>query len=359
MNYESLPDYDNHEVVVAGADATTGLRSFIAIHNTNLGPAAGATRYLEYRSEREAISDILRLSRLMTYKCALAGVPHGGGKGVIISDHRYRKSASLLRAYAKQVQSLNGLFFTGEDVGMTREDVQIMSQETNYVIGKSLQRKEPSYWAALGVFYSIQEALKSYFGSSEVSGRSFAIKGLGKVGYHLCFLLNQHGGRIFAADSNEDRLKDVSNDFPKITPVPTEYIQYLDVDVYSPCALGKDINDKVIANMKCRIICGGANDQLSTKHDGELLHSRGILYVPDYLANAGGLISVITELNGEHYSSSRLEQKVLVIRNNARDVIQQSLAQNCPTSNIADRLAEAIFNPTKLPQAVSTHRHGR
>lgn len=343
LDFSKFPQFDDHEAVVFVSDAEIGLRGFIAIHNSNLGPATGGTRYWNYRSEGDALRDVLRLSQAMTYKCALARVPHGGGKGVIIANSHHPRKKQLVAAYAKRINLLNGNFITGEDVGINEDDVRVMLKHTSFIIGKPNVAGDPSPWAALGVFYAMQGALEKVLGSAGVHGRTVAVKGIGKVGFALCGLLYKSGARLVVADIDSSRIRLARREFPGVKVVSPPEIHRQKVDVYAPCALGDEFNKKTIPQLRCGIICGGANNQLASPEDGFRLHSWGILYVPDYLANAGGLINVAAELDKRGYSRRRVVRKVRGIRNTTKKIIQLSRKQNKPTSEIADRLAESIF----------------
>ncbi|MEK7193678.1 MAG: Glu/Leu/Phe/Val dehydrogenase dimerization domain-containing protein [Patescibacteria group bacterium] len=336
-------EFDDHELLTCFSDKKSGLRGFIAIHNTNLGPATGGTRYWHYRSERDALHDVLRLSKAMTYKCALARVPHGGGKGVIMANSNHHSKKEFLEAYAKRINLLNGSFYTGEDVGLTKEYVETLARHSRFIIGRERFAGNPSPWAAKGVFYAMEAALEAVFGSPEIQGHTFAIRGVGKVGEMLCNLLYDRGGEITIADINSDRIKSVKRKFPRVSVVSPAEIHKQRVDVYAPCALGDEFNKKTIPQLRSQIICGGANNQLSSSEDGNRLHSWGILYIPDYLANAGGLINVVAEIDSGGYSRRKVERKVKGIKNMAKKIIELSVKKNQPTSEVADRLAEEIF----------------
>lgn len=349
MNYDitKLLEYDDHELVVFADDQKTGLRSFIAIHSTNLGPATGGTRYWRYDSEEEALRDALKLSRAMTYKCALAGVPYGGGKGVIMNHPTKPKSKEMLRAYAEKVNLLKGSFSTGEDIGIEIKDIKILLRYSKYINGKPNVAGDLGPWTALGIFSAIKAALNGVFGNAEIVGRTFAIKGLGKVGLEVCDLIYASGGRVIGADINSEQIKTAKKRFPKIRIAGPLEIHRKRVDVFSPCALDSDLNSKSIAELRCQIVCGGANNQLASQEDGERLRKRGILYIPDYLANSGGLINAVAELDKRGYSRRRVEQKVRAIGQTAKKIIELSLRKNKPTNEIADRMAEQIFNRKK------------
>jgi leucine dehydrogenase len=342
MNPSHFPEFDNHELVVQLDDPRAGLRGFIAIHNTNLGPAAGATRYCRYASEEAALRDALRLSRAMTYKCALAGVRYGGGKGVIMVGPKQKKTTALLQAYARRVNELKGLFYTGEDVGLNHRDVSTMAKETKFVIGRSKQC-DPPFWTAVGVFCAIRAGLEAVQGTSEVAGKTFAIKGLGKVGSALCRQLYKAGGHIIAAEIDRERVRSAKKEFPRIHIVSPVLIHRQKVDVYSPCALGNEFTSRTVRELRCKMVCGGANNQLASSKEGKALHRRDILYVPDYLANSGGLINVLAELDRRSLTREALLRKVCAIGKTTRKILAISAAKHLPTSKVADWLAEARF----------------
>jgi len=344
FNITKLPEFDGHEAVHFFSNKKTGLRCFISIHNRNRGPALGATRFWHYQFEEDALRDSLRLSRAMTYKCALAGIRYGGGKGVIIADKKKTKTSSLICAYAKAVDSLGGIFRTGEDVGMNNRDVRIMAEETQFVIGKIPKRSDnPAYWAALGTLYSSQTALKAVFGSSDVAGRTYAIKGLGKLGLELAKLIVDLGGEVIGADLEKGVIAKAKKQVPSIKIVSPSVIHKQKVDVYSPCAMGREFNDKTIKELRCQIICGGANNQLSSREDGVNLCKMDILYIPDYLANAGGLINVAAELRPEGYDRKWVVNKCKAIAKTTEMIIKKANRHHKPTSEVADQLAEKIF----------------
>lgn len=340
---EELSEFDGHKMVSFIHHADTGLRGFIAIHNTRLGPATGGTRYWRYDSEADALRDALKLSKAMTYKCALAGVAYGGGKAVIMQDARHPKGAPLLRAYAGMINTLNGSFYTGEDVGMTERDVEFLARHAKYINGLPDRAGDPAPWAGLSVFYAMEAGLKAVYGSASMRGKTFAIKGLGKVGSELARLIFERGGDVTGADVSREAVKRAMRRFPKLKIARVRDIHTLPVNVFSPCALGGDFNGRTIPQLKCDIVCGGANNQLVSARDGERLHERGILYVPDYVANAGGLINVTEEWNKKGYSREEVAKKVKEVGKTTTHIISLSQKKHRPTSITADRLAEDIF----------------
>ncbi|MFY9463165.1 MAG: Glu/Leu/Phe/Val dehydrogenase dimerization domain-containing protein [Candidatus Sungiibacteriota bacterium] len=346
---EELPEFEGHKLVSFIYDKRVGLRGFIAIHNTNLGPATGGTRYWIYDSEKDALSDALRLSKAMTYKCALAGVSYGGGKGVIIRNPRRPKNDALLQAYAHAVNLFNGSFYTGEDVGMTEHDVEFLAGHCKFINGLPGRAGDPAPWAALGVFHAIEASLHAVFGTAAMEGRTFAIKGLGKLGSELARLIFEQGGEVYGADISADAVKKAVKRFPKLKIIKAAEIHTIKADVFSPCALGGDFNGKTIPQLKSDIVCGGANNQLVSAQDGARLQERGILYIPDYVANAGGLISVTEEWNRAGYRVENVRRKVAAIRKTVTHIIEKSRKDHAPTSVVADRLAEDIFLGGKAP----------
>lgn len=339
-----LSNFDRHKLIKPIIDQQNKPIGFIVIHNTNLGPAAGGTRMLPYKSVNEALNDALNLSRAMTYKCAVSNVRFGGGKGVIIGDPVKNKSLKLLKLYARTVDSLNGKFFTGEDVGINEEDVQYMLKFSPYFIGKSNLAGDPSPFAALSVYYSMKVAAKERFGWSSLNKKKVAIKGIGKVGYRLAELLYKEGTQIFVADINKLALKKLITKVPRINLVSPREIISLDVDIYSPCALGNEFTTDNIKRIKTKIICGSANNQLSSDKIDQWFHDHNILYIPDFVANAGGLINVIDELNRKGYKRIRVVRKINEIKKTVKKIIALSKKNNTPTGQIANKMAENIFN---------------
>jgi leucine dehydrogenase len=336
--YKLLPEFKNHEQVIELNDPSSGLKGFIAIHNTTLGPALGGTRIFPYESKLQALKDVLRLSHAMTYKSAIAGLKFGGGKGVIIADPKDKNIKKILRAYAEKISELKGRFHTGEDVGLSEDDVQYLLKFSPYFIGKSNQAGDPSPYAALSAFFCIKVALKNKFGSEKIKGRTFAIKGVGKTGGELARLIYKEGGNVIVSDIDQAKTKKLTLDMPKITVVPTSEIQKQVCDVYAPCAMGDDIKLSDVKNIKAAIICGTANNQLTTPEVAESLFKNGIIHIPDYIANAGGLIDVSAELWKGGFSKRR----VLKTIKNLRPVLTKILSESKKTSKNPDVEASII-----------------
>jgi len=333
-----------HELITRFSDPVSGLDGWIAIHSTKRGPAVGGTRYLAYPNSDAALDDALRLSRSMTYKCALADVPFGGGKAVIMAKDTVTDRAALLDAYGRRVNLLKGNFSTGEDVGISEDDVRELVKICPYIIGSPERAGDPSPWAALGVFHAIRAALASREGSDSLSGKKITIKGLGKVGLALAKFLADEGSVVIGSDCNEERNILAKKEIPNIEIVTCDEIGKIDADVYAPCALGSEFTEENIDGLGAEIICGSANNQLETPQVGTQLHERDILYIPDYLANAGGLINVVAELDPAGYSRERVIEKVANIFQTASDIIQRSREKGLPTHIIADTIAEEAIN---------------
>ena len=329
-----------YEQLVFCQDKQSGLKAIIAIHDTTLGPALGGTRMWTYDSEEHAIEDALRLARGMTYKNAAAGLNLGGGKTVIIGDPRKDKNEEMFRAFGRYIQGLNGRYITAEDVGTTVADMDIIHEETDYVTGISPafgSSGNPSPVTAYGVYRGMKAAAKEAFGTDSLEGKVIAVQGIGNVAYTLCKHLHEEGAELIVTDISKEAVRRAVEDFNAKAVDPDE-IYGVDCDIYAPCALGATINDVTIPQLKARVIAGSANNQLlDTKH-GDLIHDMGIVYAPDYVINAGGVINVADELYG--YNSERALKKVEGIYNNIARVIEIAKRDGIPTYQAADRLAE-------------------
>lgn len=294
-----------HEQLVFCHDPKTGLNAIIAIHDTTLGPALGGTRLWNYASHEDAVIDALRLSRGMTYKAAISGLNLGGGKAVIVGDAKSIKSEGLWRRYGKFVNSLNGKYITAEDVNTSARDMEYISMETQFVTGVPEfmgGSGDPSPFTAYGVFVGMKASAKKVWGNDSLSGRKVLVQGVGHVGQYLVGHLVEDGAEVYISDISEAKLKETTDKFEGVKVVDNSDIFNLDMDIYAPCALGATVNDESIAKMKCPIIAGAANNQLAVeeKH-GPMLIEKGIVYAPDFLINAGGLINVSAELDGYNY----------------------------------------------------------
>ena len=335
----------NHEQVVYCNDESTGLKAIIAIHNTTLGPALGGCRMYPYKTEQEALVDALRLSRGMTYKASIANLNLGGGKAVIIGDPNSDKSEVLLRSFGNFVESLNGKYITAEDVGMSVHDMEFIRMETNHVTG--IKRAmggsgDPSILTALGVFVGMKAALKKRLGITSIRDLKVGIQGFGKVGYHLCSNLQKEGAIIYGYDIDKSKLDTVVDEFGVI-PVSKKELISLDLDVFSPCALGAIVNPETIKKMKCSVIAGAANNQLEKEsRDSKLLLSKKIMYVPDYVINAGGLMNVANELQG--YNKEKARYQVEGIYYILMRIFDYAATNNISTLEAANLLAERRIN---------------
>jgi leucine dehydrogenase len=339
MIFSEMIKYD-YEQVVFCQDKATGLKAIIAIHDTTLGPALGGCRMWNYQSEEEAITDALRLARGMTYKNAVAGLNLGGGKSVIIGDPRTGKSEALFRAFGRYVESLGGRYITAEDVGTTEADMDQIFMETKYVAGLSPafgKGGNPSPVTAYGVFRGMQAAAKVAYGEDSLRGKRVAVQGVGNVAYHLCQLLHQAGAKLFVTDIDPDRVQKAANEFDAEVVSPDK-IYDVECDIFAPCALGAIIDDQTVERLKCKIVAGSANNQLKEEKHGEMLEQKGILYAPDYVINAGGVINIADELYG--YKRERAMQKVETIYDNILNVFKISKMERIPSYLAADRLAE-------------------
>ncbi|WP_206486559.1 Glu/Leu/Phe/Val dehydrogenase [Thalassotalea sp. G2M2-11] len=342
MAFFDLVDFDDHEQVMFCSDAKTGLKAIIAIHSTALGPAAGGCRFWDYANDEAAITDVLRLSRGMTYKNAMAGLKLGGGKAVIIGNPELIKSEELFKAFGQAVNNANGRYYTAEDVNITTGDMAIVNQVTDYVAGLDGKSGNPAPFTALGTFLGIKAAVKFKLGKDDLAGVKVAVQGLGSVGYNLCEKLHAAGAELIVTDINQEALNKAAAEFnAKVVGLDEIYSQ--DVDVYSPCALGASINDDTIPQLKASIVAGCANNQLAqAKHD-QILKDQGILYVPDYVINAGGIINVSLEIYPEPYCAEEATRLVEKIYDTLMTVFEKAAEQDKPTGLVADEMAREII----------------
>ncbi len=342
MNVLSHHEFDNHQLVAFHSDEESGLKAIIAVHNSNLGPATGGCRMFNYANEEDAVRDVLRLSRGMTYKSALAGLPLGGGKSVIIGDPKKDKTPALLHAMGEFIDTLGGRYVGAEDSGTSVADIAKMGERTPYVSGINSRAKhggDPSPVTAYGVFVGIQATLEQ-LGYNDVSGRSIAIQGVGNVGFNLCQLLRDAGANVYVSDIHQDNLKRAF-DIGAVV-VSNDDILRMDVDVFAPCAMGAVINPHSINQLRCKAIAGAANNQLATPEMGDQLHEMGIVYAPDYVINAGGIIEVYYQNQGI-LDAERVTQHVDTIGDRLRDIFQRAQRTNTASQIIADAMAEEKF----------------
>jgi leucine dehydrogenase len=327
-----------HEQVLFCNDAKTGLKAIIAVHNTVLGPALGGTRMWMYNNEADALNDVLRLSRGMTYKNSISNLDLGGGKAVIIGDARTMKSEALFRRFGQFVNGLAGKYITAEDVGISPDDMVHVSKETNYVVGLPGKSGDPSPVTAYGVYVGMKACAKMQFGTDSLSGRTVAVQGVGHVGQYLVKHLASEGAKIFITDIHEETLKKVAEAYGAAVVAPQE-IYDVPMDIYAPCALGATVNDDTLARLSCSIIAGAANNQLADeqKH-GMAVMEKGILYAPDYAINAGGVINCFSEVSGLSLEWSH--QKAGEIYQTIYQILERSKNEAIPTYQIANRMAE-------------------
>jgi leucine dehydrogenase len=348
MSVFQQDDFDGHEQVAFFKDDETGLRAIIAVHNTNLGPALGGVRMWPYPSDSEAVRDVLRLSRGMTYKSALAGLPFGGGKSVIIGDPHRDKSDALMRAMGRCVEKLAGRYIAAEDSGTNVDDLQQMATQTEHVAGVvnknttggDVRTGDPSPATARGVFVGLEAAVRHKLGRDDLEGVKVAVQGVGNVGLRLVNYLREAGARCWVADLHAERVERVADETGAI-PAAAHDIVGLDVDVFAPCALGAVLNSDSIPRLQASVVAGAANNQLQDSTHGATLLREGILYAPDYVINAGGVIDVAFERTG--YDLERVVAKVEGIASSLREIFERSDHEQRPTSEVADDVARERF----------------
>lgn len=333
---------NNHEQIVFCNDNDTGLKAIIAIHNTVLGPSMGGTRMWAYNNEVEALTDVLRLSRGMTYKSAVAGLNLGGGKAVIIGDAKTQKNEALMRRFGKFVNSLSGKYITAEDVGVNTKDMEYIKMETDFVSGLPENMGgsgDPSPVTAYGVYISMKASAKEKWGSDSLSGKKVVVQGIGHVGENLVRYLIKENANVFIYDINQERLKVIANETKATVITNADSLYDLEMDIYAPCALGATINTDTLSRLKCAIICGAANNQLADENiHGKMVIDKGILYAPDFVVNAGGIINVYYELEG--YNRERSMAHAEKIYDTTAAIFKMSREQQIPTYMAANRLAE-------------------
>lgn len=330
-----------HKKIVFCSDPDTGLQAIIAIHDTTLGPALGGIRMWPYKTETDALNDVLRLSKAMTYKASITGLNLGGGKAVIIGDPRRDKSEALMRKFGRFIKNQNGEFIAGEDMGTNPKDMEYIRMETEHVTGvpESIGGSgDPGPVAAQGVFMGIKAAVKELYGNDNLAGKSVIVQGIGHVGENLVKLLREESAKVYASDINEERLSQVAKKYGA-EAISNNSIFDRDADIYAPCAMGATINSQSIKKIKCAIIAGSANNQLEDEQvHGQMLVERGILFAPDYVINAGGLINCYSELM--RFSKKRTLQLTENIYDATRNVLKLSKAENISSIEAANRIAE-------------------
>jgi leucine dehydrogenase len=342
MSLFQTPDFDQHELVAYCIEKEFGLKAIIAIHNTRRGPALGGCRIWHYRDEDEATRDALRLSRGMTYKAALANLNLGGGKAVILADSQTLKTPELLQAFGRFVERFNGQYITAEDVGTSPEDMSEIRKTTQHVVGLKSNggSGDPAVMTAYGVYQGMKGSAFFKYGTDSLKGLTIAIQGLGHVGMLLVEKLHQEGAFLIVTDIDQNTVKKVVDKFGAIAVNPEDIFQ-VDCDIFSPCALGGILNDETIPQFRCQIIAGSANNQLLTPQHGDRLKERGILYAPDYLINAGGLINVTYE--GPNYDRQKAITHVEGIRDTLLEILTIAKEHGISTNTASDQIAENRF----------------
>jgi len=338
MGLFELMAEQNHEQLVFWSEPLFGYKGIIAIHDTTLGPALGGTRFWNYASEEDALVDALRLSRGMTYKAAIAGFSLGGGKSVIIGDPSATDREMIFRSHGRAVDSLKGRYITAEDVGTSPDDMDFVQMETEHVVGVLEGSGDPSPVTAYGVYRGIKACAFFRYGDDSLGGKHVAVQGIGHVGYYLCRDLAAEGARLTVTDIDPDRARRVVEEFGAVA-VDSDAIYDVDADVFAPCALGAVVNDDTLGRLRFDIVAGAANNQLARAEHGEALERKDILYAPDYVINAGGLINVYGEL--ERWSPERARRKAGEIYGTLLRIFERATTDNVSTSVAADRLAEA------------------
>ncbi|MEX2529827.1 MAG: amino acid dehydrogenase [Gemmatimonadota bacterium] len=341
--FEELSEY-GHEQVSFWSEPELGYRGIIAIHDTTLGPALGGTRFWNYDNVDDAIVDVLRLARGMTYKAAIAGVNLGGGKSVIIGDNRTRDREMIFRAHGRAVEALGGRYITAEDVGTSVDDMEFVRMETDAVVGLHGGSGDPSPVTAYGTYHGIRACAERLYGDPSLGGRHVTVQGVGHVGYHLCALLAEEGARLTVADIDPLRTDRAKKEFGARI-VEADEIYSVKADVFAPCALGAVLNDETLPVLEVDIVAGAANNQLALPRHGEALHEREILYAPDYVINAGGLINCYGELHD--WGSDRSKRKAAEIYGTLIKIFELADRESVPAGQAADRLAEERIRKTR------------
>ncbi len=351
MSLFDSPDFDNHESVTFFSDEASGLRAIIAVHSTVRGPASGGARLWSYDSDQDALRDVLRLSRGMSLKCAMADLPLGGGKAVIMKPDGAFDRTAMFTAYGACVERLGGQYITAEDVGVTPNDMRAVRTQTRFVGGLpegEAASGDPSPITARGVFMGIKACVERAFGRDDLRDMRIAVQGLGHVGSYLCGLLHEAGARLIVTDVDLDAMRDAEARFGATTVEP-DAIYDQDVEVFSPCALGAIVNAETLPRLKCKVIAGGANNQLSTPAFGEQVLDAGILYAPDYVINGGGIINVAAEISGK-YDPEWVDQKLDRLIDTLGEVLDAARAEGRPTNFVAEDIARSrIVRPEPAP----------
>ena len=339
--FEEMQSY-GHEMIVFARDEKVGLKTIIAIHDTTLGPAGGGTRFWDYKSEEDALYDVLRLSKGMSLKNAGAHLKLGGGKAVIIGDPKKLKSREFFNAYGKIVETLNGKYYTAEDVNTNTQDIGWIHEITKYVMGTPEISGNPSPFTARGVYKGMKAGAKATFGTDDLSGKTIAIMGLGSVGFFLAQFAHKEGAKLKVFDINKDAMDRAVKELGA-TPVTADEILNTDCDIFAPCALGAILNVDNVKNLKCKMICGAANNVLVDAAAGDAVASRGILYCPDYIVNAGGIINCSAEIISPVYDVDEVNKKVDEIYGTTLNIIELAKKKNISTAAAADEYAMGVI----------------
>jgi leucine dehydrogenase len=341
--------FQQHERVIFCNDRDSGLQAIVAIHDSTLGPALGGCRFWHYESEAHAIDDVLRLAQGMTFKNAVADLPLGGGKAVILADEARTKTPAMLRAFGRFIESLDGRYITAEDVGFSVEDIGVVGSETRHVAGHAAGTGDPSPMTAYGVYHGMLASVKHRFGRDSMRDMRVAIQGVGQVGWHLCELLHREGVKLVVCDVDETRVSEAVSKFDA-TAVAPDRIFDQDVDVFSPCALGSVLNDLTIDRLRASAIAGAANNLLAAPRHGEMLRARGIVYAPDYVINAGGVIDIAAgREDSSNPESTRRQVEAIGARIAA--VLERADREDRPTGDVADDLAlERLARARSVPK---------
>jgi leucine dehydrogenase len=351
MSVFAASDFSTHEQVVFAHDAATGLRAIIAIHNTQLGPALGGCRMWSYADEQAAITDVLRLSKGMTYKAALAGLALGGGKSVIIGNSKQDKTPALMRAMGQAVERLGGRYIVAEDVGTNTQDMTEIRKQTSHVAGLAAElggSGDPSPATAYGVYLGLVETVTQHLHAADLAGLKVAVQGLGNVGWHLCEMLHEAGAKLIVTDINKDVVAKAQSQFGAEL-VGVDDIYGVQADIFAPCALGAILNDQTIVQLKAKVVAGSANNQLKEARHGLMLQDRGILYAPDYAINAGGVINVGHEkLSAGGYDRSTAYAQIEQIPLTLRSIYEISAQKGITPAEAADQLAELRLRPVAV-----------
>lgn len=334
--FEMMEEHD-YEQLVFCQDKSTGLKAIIGIHDTTLGPSLGGTRFWNYESEEEAIVDVLRLARGMTYKSSAAGLNLGGGKAVIIGDPAKLKSEAFFRAFGRFIEGLSGRYITAEDMNIKTQDLAYVNEETDFVAGLEGKSGDPSPVTAFGVFRGLLAAANVVWGSDDIKGKTVAVQGLGAVGYNLCKHLKEAGAKLIVTDIRKESIERAEKELGASSVAPDD-IYSVDCDIFAPCAMGAGINDFTVPKLKCKLVAGAANNQLAEEKHGDMLEARGIAYAPDFVINAGGIINVYEELKG--YDEKRAMSRASNIYDTIKKVFEIAKRDKIPTYKAANRMAE-------------------